>query len=101
MLVTETVWCTTDPGVVVLTPAAVADGESGDPDLDGRDACRVRAPAGQVLPGALEVATVVSVRSPGSGLRTVTDAVRVTEPPTARSPVQTRERPLVERDTAR
>src|SRR6476469_2424528 len=55
-------------------------------------------PVGQVLPGTVDVAVVVSALSPGSGLRTVTEAVMVTVAPTARLPVQVSVEPLT--DTA-
>jgi hypothetical protein len=77
------------PGLTVVALAALviaSAGVSTETLVEQRESVL---PTGQFVAGASVDMTVLSSLSPGSGLRTVTEPVRVTVPPTGTSPVHT------------
>jgi hypothetical protein len=79
---------TTEPGVVVLTPALLTIVSTATLTVAVQLAAGF--PAGQSLPGVAEVMVLARILFPVSGLLTVTENVMVATPPTARFPVQLR-----------
>ena len=83
-------YCTTEPGVVVLVPAdtvVVRPGTSTVTVLAHRVSVL---PLAQLLPAVAEVMVLARLLFPVSGLFTVTENVMVADAPAARSPVQVR-----------
>ena len=83
-------YCTTDPGVVVLVPAdtvVVRPGTSTVTVLAHRASVL---PLAQLLPAVAEVIVLARLLFPVSGLFTVTENVMVADAPAARFPVQVR-----------
>ncbi len=89
-------YCTTDPGVVVLLPADATisrPGTSTGTEEVHRGSVLL---AGQLLPAVADVTVSARILSPVSGSRTVTENVTVALAPTARFPVQVRAEPASE-----
>ena len=88
MSATVIVYCTTDPGVVVATSAALVMVRPGISTVTlAVQAAGAVPEAGQVLPGVAEVTVSARTLLPVSGLLTVTENVMVADCPGSRSPV--------------